>query len=173
MTKIQLAGAAMTVLLAGSLAGCAPPPQAAKNPAVDSAKVADAVMADATQRIADVNAHDAAKFAGHYAADGISMFHGRPNAVGPAAIQASFQKSLTATPDLQVTMSDPTVVAAGDRAVFRATTTATSTDPKTKRSATTTNNSLSGYERQADGSWKIEWSVVSDTSPAPEPATKG
>jgi hypothetical protein len=59
-------------------------------------------------------------------------------------------------------------------AVVRATTVATFTDPKTKKPVTTTSNSVSGYKLQPDGSWKIEWSVVSDTVPAPAavPATK-
>jgi ketosteroid isomerase-like protein len=74
-------------------------------------------------------------------------------------------------------MSNPTVDVApsGDMAVIRSTTVATFTDPKTKKPATTTSNSLAGYKKQADGSWKVEWSVVSDVGPTPAaaPAKKG
>jgi ketosteroid isomerase-like protein len=167
MTRLHFALAAMTALAAASLCACARPEPA--KPAVDTTKISDAVKADATQRIADVDAHDPAKVASHDAADAVSMFHGRANAVGPAAIAASLQKTLADSPDLKVTMSDPTVdvAASGDMAVFRATTVATFTDSKTKKPVTTTSNSLSGYKLQPDGSWKIEWSVVSDTAPAP------
>lgn len=171
MTRLHLVGAASAALMTASLGACQPASPA--KPAVDTAKIADAVKADAAQRIADVNAHDAAKVAGHDAADAVSMFHGRPNAVGPAAIRASFQKSLTDSPDLKVTMSDPTVdvAASGDLAVIRSTTVATFTDPKTKKAATTTSNSIAEYKLQPDGTWKIEWSVVSDeAAPAAAPA---
>jgi ketosteroid isomerase-like protein len=157
-------------LAAAALAACTP-----AKPAVDTAKIAEAVKADALQRIADVNAHDAAKVASHDAADAVSMFHGRANAAGPAAIETGFQQSLALTPDLHVVLTDPSVdvAAGGDMAVFRATTTATYTDPKTKAQTTVASNSLSEYKPQADGSWKIVWSVVSDVAPAPAPAVKG
>ncbi|HEY5105202.1 MAG TPA: nuclear transport factor 2 family protein [Caulobacteraceae bacterium] len=177
MTRPQFAGAAIAVLAAASLAACNKPASSAApaTPTVDTDKIADAVKADATQRIADVNAHDAAKVASHDAVDGVWMFHGRSNAVGPAAIQASFQQTLANNPDLKVVMSDPTVdvAASGDMAVLRSTTTAAFTDPKTKQPKTTTSNSLAGYKLQSDGSWKIEWSVVSDTGPAPAAAAAG
>jgi uncharacterized protein (TIGR02246 family) len=170
MTRLRLAGAAMGLLAAASLGACNK--AASAKPAIDAAKIADAIKADATQRIADVNAHDAAKVASHAAADAVSMFHGRPNAVGADAIAASFKQTLANEPDLRVTMSDPTVDVAtsGDLAVIRSTTVATFTDAKTKKPATTTSNSLAGYKLQTDGSWKVEWSVVSDTAPAPAAA---
>ncbi len=175
MTKPQLAGAALGLIMAASLGACNKSETA--KPAADTAKIADAVKADATQRIADVNAHDAAKVASHDAADAVAMFHGRPNAVGPAAIEASFKQALATSPDLHVTMTDPTVdvAASGDLAVIHSTTVGAFTDPKTKKTVSTTSNSLAGYKPQADGSWKIEWSVVSDVAPAPAatPATKG
>ncbi len=173
MTRIQLAGAA--VLAAVSLSACNKVETA--KPAVDTAKIAEAVKADAIQRIADVNAHDGAKVASHTAADGVSMFHGRPNAVGPAAIEASFKQNMANNPDLKVTLTDPTVEVAvsGELAVLRATTVANFTDPKTKKAVTITSNSLSGYKLQPDGAWKIEWSVVSDVGapPASAPAKTG
>ncbi|MHB8528914.1 MAG: YybH family protein [Caulobacteraceae bacterium] len=173
MTRFQLAGAAMIALAAVSLGACNK--AAATKPAVDTTKIADAIRADAVQRIADVNAHDPAKIAGHDATDAVWMFHGRPNAVGPAAIEASFKQTFATNPDLHVTATNPIVdvAASGDLAVYRATTVATFTDPKTKKPVTTTSNSLSGYKLQPDGTWKIEWSVVCDTAPAPAAPAKG
>jgi uncharacterized protein (TIGR02246 family) len=171
MTRLQLTGAAMAVLMAASLGACNKPASSAAT-SVDTTKIADAIKADATQRIADVNAHDAAKVAAHDAADAVMMFHGQPNAVGPAAIEANFKQRFANTPDLHVTLSDPMVevAASGDLAVLHSTTVATFTDAKTKKPVTTKANSLSGYKPQADGSWKIEWSVVSDTGPPPAAA---
>jgi uncharacterized protein (TIGR02246 family) len=175
MTKLQLAGAAMCVLMAASLGGCNKAEQA--KPTVDTAKISDAIKADVAQRIAAVNAHDADKYASHYAADAIAMRSGRPNSVGVAAIEASFKQTLAETPDLKVTLSDQAVdvASSGDLAVFRSTSVATMTDAKTHKTVTAARNSLAGYKPQADGSWKIEWSVLSDVGPADTaaPAAKG
>jgi ketosteroid isomerase-like protein len=169
MKSLHLTGGAMAVLASMSLTACNKAEPA--KPAVDAGKIADAIKADATQRIADVNAHDPAKLAAHAAADSVSIGYGRANYVGPAAIQAGFQQTVTREPDLKVTMADPTVdvAASGDMAVLRATTVGTYTDTKTKKPVSTTSNMLLGYKPQADGSWKIEWSVLSPTSPVPPP----
>ena len=166
MTRLHLTGAAIAALMAASLGACQKAEPA--KPAVDTAKIADAVKADAAQRVADVNAHDPAKYASHFAADGVAMRSGRANAVGAAAIQADFARTMAATPDLHVVLSDPAVevAASGDLAVFHATSVATTTDPKTHKSVTATRNTVAIYKPQADGSWKIEWSVLSDVGPA-------
>jgi ketosteroid isomerase-like protein len=174
MTRTHLTGAAIAALMAASLGACQKAEPA--KPAVDTAKIADAVKADATQRVADVNAHDPAKYASHFAADAVAIRNGRANAVGGAAIQADFARVMAAAPDLHVVLSDATVdvASSGDLAVFRATSVATETDPKTHKSVTATRNSLAEYKLQADGSWKIEWSVISDAAPpdTAAPATK-
>jgi ketosteroid isomerase-like protein len=165
MTRTHLGGAAIAVLMAASLGACQKPEPA--KPAVDTSKIADAVKADAAQRVADVNAHDPAKYASHFASDAVAMRSDRANAAGPAAIQADFAKTIAATPDLHVVLSDPTVdvAASGDLAVFKATSVATMTDPITHKSVTITRNSIAEYKPQADGSWKIVWSVLSDAAP--------
>jgi len=165
MTRPHLVGAAIAVLMAASLGACQKPEPA--KPAVDTGKIADAVKADAAQRVADVNAHDPAKYASHFASDAIAMRSDRANAVGAAAIQADFAKTMAATPDLHVVLSDPTVevAASGDLAVFRATSAANMTDPITHKSVTVTRNTIAEYKPQADGSWKIVWSVLSDATP--------
>ena len=175
MTKTHFAGAACAALMAASLAACNPATPA--KPAVDTSKIADAVKADATQLVADYNAHDAAKVASHMASDEIAMFHGSPNTVGAVANDAATKKTFADIPDLHVTLADQTVdvPASGDMAVFRSSYVTTLTDPKTKKSVTDKGNYLAGYKQQADGSWKQEWSVVSDVGPPPAaaPAAKG
>ena len=56
MTKLQLAGAAMCVLMAASLGACNKAEPA--KPAVDTAKISDAIKADVAQRIAAVEGVD-------------------------------------------------------------------------------------------------------------------
>jgi ketosteroid isomerase-like protein len=167
MTKIQLAGAAMAVLMATSLGACKPP--ASAKPAVDTSKIGDAVKADVAQLVADFNAHDATKVAGHDAADVVQMAHGQPNTVGAAADLASNQKGFAGDQNPHVTVANPVVDVAvsGDMAVYRSTYVFTVTDPKTKKVVTENGNYVAGYKQQADGSWKIAWSVISDTGPAP------
>ena len=170
MTRLQLAGAAMAVIAVASLGACTQPAPA--KPAADTGKIADAVKADVTQLMTDYNAHDATKSASHMASDGVSMFHGAPNTVGPAAVEAAEKQGFTADPTLKVTLADQTVdvAASGDMAVFHSTYVATFTDPKTKKAGTDKGNFLAGYKQQADGSWKQEWSVVENTDPLPAPA---
>ena len=170
MTRLHFVGAASAALMAASLAACNPATPA--KPAVDTGKISDAVKADATQLVADYNAHDATKVVSHMAPDGVAMFHGSPNAVGPAANAAGAKQTFADVPDLHVTLADQAVdvAASGDMAVFRSTYVTTLTDPKTKKPVTDKGNYLAGYKLQSDGSWKQEWSVVSDVGPPPKAA---
>ncbi len=173
MTRFHLAGAAVATLMAASLGACNQ--TVTEKPAADTAKVADAVKADVAQLVAAINAHDAAKAASHDASDAVVIFHGLPNAVGPAADQAATQKGF-ADPNFHVTLVDEAVdvPASGEMAVYRSTYDNTFTDSKTKKPTTLRVNYLAGYKRQADGSWKIAWYVVSDTGapPTAAPAAK-
>jgi ketosteroid isomerase-like protein len=170
MKKIHFLGSALALAAVASLAACNKP-EAAK-PAADTGKISDAVKADVAQLVSDANAQDATKVTSHNAPDVVRMFHGQPNTVGAAA-NADGAKKAMATPDpaYKVTIADPVVdvAASGDMAVYRSTYVATFTDPKTKKPGTETGNYVAGYKLQPDGSWKIEWSVASD-SPAAAPA---
>jgi ketosteroid isomerase-like protein len=156
--------------MAASLGACNPPPTAASaaKPAVDTAKIAEAVKADAAQGAADFNAHDATKSVSHDAPDVVGMFHGQPNVVGPAADLASTKKLFAESPDAHYATANESVdvAASGDMAIYRATYTYTMTDPKTKKQVTETGNDVVGYKPQADGSWKVAWSIGADTPAA-------
>ena len=171
MTKLQLTGAAVAVLMAASVGAC--DKMAPAKPAVDAGKIADAVKADEAQLLADVNAHDATKVASHDAADVVQMAHGYPNLVGAAADLAANQKGFAADSTQKVTIANESVdvAASGDMAVYRSTYAFSGADPKTKKPMTENGNYLAGYKLQSDGTWKIAWSVVSDTgSPPAAPA---
>ncbi|HEY7853197.1 MAG TPA: hypothetical protein VIB82_09500 [Caulobacteraceae bacterium] len=169
MTKITLAGAALAVLMAAAVGGC-DRPQAAKH-ATDTGKIAEAITADQAQFIADFNAHDADKITSHETADFVGMSHGSANIVGSAADLVANQKAVVADSTMHVAVADPVVevAEAGDMAVYRASYSFTGHNPKTKKAITETGNYVAGYKPGADGTWKIAWSVISDTAPAPAP----
>ncbi len=167
MTKYYFAGGAISLAAFAALAACTPKAPAAA-PAADTAAVATAVKADVAQLVTAINAHDATKVGSHDAPDVVVMFHGAPNAVDPAADVQGMKQAL-ADPAFKVTLLDETVdvPASADMAVYRATYNQDFTDPKAHKVMTAKVNYLAGYKKQADGTWKIEWYVVSDISTAP------
>ena len=170
MMKITLAGAVPAALMALAVGGCDKHPDAKHG--ADATQIAAAITADQAQLVTDFNAHDPAKSASHYGPDFVGMSHGAPNVIGPDADQAEEQKAVAADPTLHVEVTAPTidVAASGDMAVYRATYTFTGTNGKTRKPLTETGNYVAGYKAGADGSWKIVWSVVSDTGPPPAAA---
>lgn len=150
------------------LGGCSQ--QTGASPATNHDKISETVKANATAVIAAFNAHDAEKAVSYDAPDYIGMFHGTSNVVGVKADLALTKQQL-ADPAAKVTVSneDVSVAAAGDRAMWRATYAYTFTDPKTKLPTIENGNWLIGWRKQADGSWKEAWGVVSDTGPVTLP----
>lgn len=135
-----------------------------------------AIKADVDQLVRDFNAHDAARVAGHDVADVVQMSHGGPNIVGAATDLASNRQQFMADPSAHIAVADPRVDVApsGEMAVYRSTYVFTSTGEKTGKPITEPGNYLAGYRLQSDGTWKMAWSVVSDTPAAPvaPPAAK-
>jgi ketosteroid isomerase-like protein len=167
MTKIQMTGVAMAVLMAAFVGACGKPESA--KPAVDTGKIADAVKADEAQLLADFNAHDAAKVASHDAPDVVQMAHGAPNTVGPAADLAANQQLFTGDPTQHFAIANETVdvSASGDMAIYRSTYVYNFVDPKTRKPVSENGNYVAGYKPQPDGSWKIAWSIIADTAAPP------
>ncbi|MDQ2861340.1 MAG: hypothetical protein M3T55_11595 [Pseudomonadota bacterium] len=167
MTRLTLAGAALTVLMAASLVACTKP--AADKPVADTGKIAAAVKADADQGVADFNAHDAVKSASHDAPDMVAMFHGAPNTVGADADLATTKQIFADSPNTKfsVTGESVDVAASGDMAVYRATYSYAYNDLKTKKPIVETGNYVVGYKKQPDGSWKQAWDILADTPAAP------
>jgi ketosteroid isomerase-like protein len=169
MTRFQIVGAALTVAIAGSLAACnvTAPAKPADAPKADTGKIADAIKADVAQGVADFNARDADKASAHNAPDVVFMFHGAPNTVGADANLAAAKQTYAADKTAHVAVSNESVdvPASGDMAVYHSTYNVSFTDPKTKKPGTDQGNYLAGYKQQADGTWKIEWVVISNTPP--------
>ena len=164
MTRSRFAHVALSIALAGALTACAKTEPA--KPAVDTAKIADTVKANAAQLVTDFNAHDAAKAVSQDAPQTVGMFHGAPN-INSAAEDLVQTKQQVADPAAHVTVSNESVdvAQAGDMAVWRSTYAFTTTDPKTKKPATENGNWLIIYKPQPDGSWKVALSMIADTGP--------
>lgn len=162
MTIAKIATIAL-VLSASTLAGCVKPAA----PAVDKAKISVAIKNDVADLVEALNAKDTDKAVAHDAPGVVGMFHGAPNYVGAEA-DAKFTKETMADPLAWITLGNETIDVsnAGDMAIFRTTYIFRLTDPKTKKEGKEAGNWLIGYAKQADGSWKITWNVVSDTGTA-------
>ncbi|CAN5449663.1 hypothetical protein BH09PSE4_BH09PSE4_04540 [soil metagenome] len=114
------------------------------------------------------NARDAAKATSIDAPDFLGIFHGSANIVGPAQDLAS-TSAMVADPALKLVIENQhlDVSSAGDMATWRSTYRFTYTDPATGKPRVELGNYLIGFARQADGTMKAAWDVVSDTPPGP------
>jgi ketosteroid isomerase-like protein len=158
----------VTALVGVSLLALAACDKSAKAAPVDPAKIAADIKAQAAQGIADFNSHDPAKAVSQDAEDVVVIFHGGPNTVGKAADLEETKKTYADTPDIKVVTSNEAVdvAASGDMAIYRSDYVVTGTSKKAKGPIKETGNFLAGYKK-VDGTWKVAWSVVSDTAPAP------
>lgn len=143
------------------IADCSKPPVAP-----DIAKARDAVLADAHEILAAMNAHDPDRVVSHDEPGIIGMMAGGPNFTGREQDRAAARQQV-ADPAMKLAVSEETVdmAASADLAVYRSTYIYTSTDPKTKKLGVEHGNWLLGYRKQPDGSWKVAWTVISNTSP--------
>jgi ketosteroid isomerase-like protein len=152
--------AAFAAIAALALAGC----NVTAETKVDTAKIAETIKADVTKAVAGFNAKDVAAATAIDAENYVSMFHGMPNAVGKAAdVKITQEQMAGSETNLQVSDQTVDVAASGDLAVVRMKYSFTYLDPATQKSATEVGNWLLGFRKQADGSMKAEWGVVSDT----------
>lgn len=132
--------------------------------ATDTAKITDAVKANAEGVVAAYNAHDAAKAASYDAPDYLGLFHGAAPVAGMAADEAEMKLQME-DPAVNWTVSDGTITVAkaGDMAVYQAAYVFTYTDPDTKRPATERGNWIAIFKKQDDGSMKLWRSLGIDT----------
>jgi ketosteroid isomerase-like protein len=140
-------------------AGARPGTQASSAKADESA-AARTIKSDVAQLIAGINAHDVRRATAFDAPNIVSMECGRPSTTTLAAEQAGHGEAFSHNPDWRVRAIDDTVdvAKAGDMAVYRG----TYYQDSTHAGSPTTQivNFVVGFTRQADGSWKVAWSVV-------------
>ena len=162
MRHRQPRGAALSILAAFSLAACAKPAAP-----VDTAKIATAIKADWAKVTAAYNAGDADATVASDAPDIVNMIHGQANYSGvDTDLKASQRLFAAGRPKEEFSNETVDVAASGDMAVYRATYAWSYTDPNTGKPVSETGNEVAGYKKQADGSWKIAWTITADTPPA-------
>jgi len=159
------------LFIAAATFGCAPA-GAPDKPAVDTAKIIDAIKADEVHWNADWQARDDAKITSHYTPRAILMISQTPVATGEAAIEAAIKQAL-ADPGFSLTFSSDKVdvAASGDLAAARGSYHLTATDPKTKAVTTETGTFVTVYKPQKDGTWKAIWDITAPGPPASVGAT--
>lgn len=141
-----------------------------KSEAVDTAKVESEVRATVDATIAAFNAKDAEKATSMDAPDYVGMFHGAANIVGPEQDLAVTREQLASlSAPLEVGKATVDVSSAGDMAVWAAPYVYQFTDAKTKAPTVEHGNWVLVFKRQADGTMKVRYGIVSDT-PAPDAA---
>ena len=123
-------------------------------------QIAKTIEADVAQMIAGINAHDADKATQFDAPDIVSMEAGRAPSIGKEADREGLGMAFKYAPSWHVRLIDELVdvSAGGDMAIYRSTYYQDSTDngaPMTQKVSF-----VAGFRKQADGTWKISWSVV-------------
>lgn len=160
MRKVIIAS---TLLAIAAVSGCSKDTSVA---AVDPAQISDSIKAKVAEIVMSFNNHDAAGAVSHDEPGYIGMFHGTPNSIGVAA-DLAVTKIQVSDPAAKVTLGDQVidVAAAGDMAIDRATYDYAYTDPQTHQTKLESGNWVMCFKKQADGTWKLAWSVLSDTGP--------
>jgi uncharacterized protein (TIGR02246 family) len=139
-----------------TLAGCASAPSATPAaPAVDVAAEEGKVRAAEEADQKSWAAKDENGILAFYADDATLMTPGMPAAKGKDAMRPIL-KAILADPNLKLEFSAQRVEVAksGDVAFTQGTYQMTTTDGKTKKPVTDKGSYVTGYKRQADGSWK-------------------
>lgn len=124
--------------------------------------VSDAVKSCIAQEVAGINAHDAEKATACEANDTISMESGRQASTGRDNYVSGLKMAFQYEPAWHLRLIEETVEVpqSGDMAVYRSTYWQDST--MAGAPATQKVNYIAFFRKQADGSWKIAWSVVSN-----------
>lgn len=136
-------------------------PAARTAPVVDKPAIAATIKADVAKMIAGINAHDAQKATVFDAPDIVAMEAGRPSSLGADADKSGMTMAMKYVPSWRLDVIDEWVDVAdsGDLAVYRCTANQefTSDDgaPMIEKM-----NYLAEFRRQADGSWRVAWSMV-------------
>ena len=154
----------VAALAAVSLLGACKPAA----PAVDKAKIAEAIKAVEVQWVADIKTRDPAKFASYYTSDTTMIMPGGPPAHGAAAVQAGMTESFK-DPNfgLEFAADAADVSDAGDMAYTQGHFTEYQTDPTTHAKVSQSGSYVTVWKKQADGSWKAAQDIVTSGGPPP------
>jgi ketosteroid isomerase-like protein len=138
---------------------------------VDTAAITDQLKASEASWLAEYNAKDADKLAGHYAADGSIANPGSALVTDEAGRRAAID-GMVNDPAFKLDFASDSVRVAksGDLATTRGHFTMTYTDPATKKPANGAGNYLTVWQKQDDGSWKAVEDFITPGPAAETPA---
>jgi ketosteroid isomerase-like protein len=129
---------------------------------VDTAAIAKTVKTDVAQLVAGINAHDVGKATAYDAPNVIFMECGSPPTIGVKADREAYETHFAQDPNWRVSLIDETVdvASSGDLAVYRGTYNEDSV--RVGMPITHKTNFIAEFKHQDDGSWKIDWEIVSN-----------
>ena len=151
------------VLIAAAAASSA---GAATHHTASQVAIAAQIEADVATIVAGINSKDIAKATKFDAPDLVSMESGREPSQGAKADHDGLAMTFKYAPSWHLTKVDETVDVSksGDMAVYRGT-----YDEDSMRDGvpyTHRGNYIAGFRHDADGKWRVHWSVVSWQSPS-------
>jgi ketosteroid isomerase-like protein len=146
-------------MLIGACLATIPAPAPAA-PRETSEAIASTIKADVAQIVAGINAKDIGKAVEFDAPDLVSMESGREPSLGAKADRDGLTMAFKYAPNWHLSLIDETVDVArsGDMAVYRGTYAEDSLHdgvPFTHKG-----NYVAGFRRDADGVWRVHWSVI-------------
>lgn len=153
ISRAALASLALVVLLGG---------QACAAPASNREAIGATIKAQVRDIVSGINTHNADLATGHDAPSVIVLQNDHPNTVGVTADVSGFKQAFASDPSWRVSLVEETVdvAEAGDMAVYRSIYNQGGTQAKIP--VTQKVNFLSGWSRRENGSWAMDWYVVSE-----------
>ncbi|HEX4157239.1 MAG TPA: nuclear transport factor 2 family protein [Rhizomicrobium sp.] len=130
--------------------------------ATDRNGISDAIKAQVRDIVTGINTHNADLATSHDAPNVLVVEQSQPNTVGVAADVAGFRQAMAAEPNWRVSLVEEAVDVSesGDMAVYRSIYNQDSSHgnvPLTQKV-----NFISGWSRHENGTWMMDWYVVSE-----------
>ena len=124
------------------------------------------IRSEVAEIVAGINAKDIDKATKYDAADLVSMESGRAPSLGAKADHDGLSMAFKYAPSWHLSMIDETVDVSksGDLAVYRGTYAEDSARDGVP--FTHTGNYIAGFRHDADGVWRVHWSVIAWQSPS-------
>ena len=129
---------------------------------VDTAAIAKTIKANVAALVAGINAHDVDKATAFDGPNLIFMECGSPATIGSKADRDGFRTHFAQDPSWRVSLIGESVDVArsGELAIYRGVYSEESR--RTGVLMTHKTNFIAEFKRQSDGSWKMDWEVVSN-----------
>jgi ketosteroid isomerase-like protein len=133
---------------------------------VSHSDIASKIKADVAEIIAGINSKDINQATKFDAPDLVSMESMRPPSIGAKADRDGLSMAFKSTPSWHLSLVDEAVdvAKAGDMAIYRSTYNEDSMRDGVPY--THTGNYVAGFRRDADGIWRVHWSVVAWQAPS-------